>query len=286
MIQGWCEKLGYIVHALGHTLGFWHEQSRPDRDEYITVNTTNIMDGRQYNFAKVLENKIDYQNSTYDFGSIMQPSLYAFTKRRACDISSCQTMVLKNVVEYQHQGSPQVGQRQGPSERDIEEANHLYSCPGRGIRGMFYFKLMLGKFEHDYGSTSNTYVKIIIVYSNGTESTHQSSPKRAANELAWNEMIISVKGDLQFFRISTWNTDSGNVQQITMSETFLVHPGTHQNLRNCDNRNCGTYVLFEYSIIPDSKTARKQSSAMQSDLIFVCHFIPCWLLTSKSLFQL
>ena len=82
---------------------------------------------------EVLENRIDYQNSTYDFGSIMQPSLYAFTKRRACDTSSCQTMVLKNVVEYQHQGSPQVGQRQGPSERDIEEANRLYSCPGRGI---------------------------------------------------------------------------------------------------------------------------------------------------------
>ena len=35
---------------------------------------------------------------------------------------------------------------------------------------MFYIILMLGKFEHDYGSTSNTYnVKIIIVYSNGTD---------------------------------------------------------------------------------------------------------------------
>ena len=99
-------------------------------------------------------------------------------------------------------------------------------------------------------------------------------------------MIISVKGDVQFFRISTWNTDSGNVQQITMSETFLVHSGTHQNLRNCDNRNCGTYVLFEYSLIPDSKTERKQSSAMLNVLIFVGHFIPCWLLTSKLLFQL
>ena len=280
-IGSWCSQVGNVAHEIGHTIGFWHEHSRPDRDEYLTVNTTNIEDGLQINFAKVLENKVDYQGSIYDFGSIMHYPLHLFSIYRWCYNPTCQTLRIKNFVEYQHQGKPYIGQRVSPSKRDIEQANRLYSCPGRGIKGMFHVKLMLGKFQHDYSTTSNICVKIILVYSNGTESTHLSSHKKTANAVIWNEMILSSKSDLQFFRISTWSTNSGNVQQITMSETVLVQPGTHYNLKNCDNAKCDNFVLFEYSIIPDGK----QSSAMPNLLFFVWHFIPCWLLTFNHYFD-
>lgn len=39
---------GTILHEIMHTLGFWHEHTRPDRDQYIRVNFDNVQPGRLF----------------------------------------------------------------------------------------------------------------------------------------------------------------------------------------------------------------------------------------------
>ncbi|KAI8903548.1 peptidase family M12A-domain-containing protein [Gorgonomyces haynaldii] len=70
---------GCEIGACKHELGMIHEQSRPDRDQYVNVFYDNIQDGLQSQFD------IDYavtpnDESVYQTNSIMQYPSYAFSK--------------------------------------------------------------------------------------------------------------------------------------------------------------------------------------------------------------
>lgn len=44
-IDGSCKHKGSVIHELMHTLGFYHEQSRADRDHYVEIHYDNIIKG-------------------------------------------------------------------------------------------------------------------------------------------------------------------------------------------------------------------------------------------------
>ncbi len=67
-----------MAHELGHALGLWHEQSRPDRDTYVQIITPNIQSGQAINFATRTTADVYPKRAyglgdaqTYDFDSLM-----------------------------------------------------------------------------------------------------------------------------------------------------------------------------------------------------------------------
>lgn len=71
--------IGTPVHEMMHALGFFHEQSRSDRDDYVTIEWDNIEPGEERQFAKFDPDKISAFGVEYDYGSVMHYQEDAFS---------------------------------------------------------------------------------------------------------------------------------------------------------------------------------------------------------------
>lgn len=104
---------GNTIHEILHASGVWHEQSREDRNNHITINTANIEAGKEHNFNQRISGSSDY--GAYDYGSIMHYGNYAFSSNGQPTITTIPS------------GIP-IGQRSGLSNGDIYTINTMYSA--------------------------------------------------------------------------------------------------------------------------------------------------------------
>jgi hypothetical protein len=103
--------LGATVHEFGHAWGLWHEQSREDRDSFVTINWANIESGKEHNFNQHISDGDDI--GAYDYGSIMHYGRFAFSKNGLATIEPKQSGVT-------------IGQRTGLSAGDIAAVHSIY----------------------------------------------------------------------------------------------------------------------------------------------------------------
>ncbi|KAJ8247525.1 hypothetical protein GJAV_G00247380 [Gymnothorax javanicus] len=102
-----------VQHELLHALGFNHEQTRSDRDQYVRILYRNIIRGQEHNFRKIRTNNL---GTPYDYGSVMHYGRYAFSRNRQ-----------PTIVPIRNKNA-QIGRARKMSRNDIIRVNRLYRC--------------------------------------------------------------------------------------------------------------------------------------------------------------
>lgn len=114
--QNGCFYSRTIQHELMHVVGFFHEQSRPDRDDFLQINLANVAPNMEHNFNKYAWGSTVFnQGSTYDYASIMHYETTAFST------NGKPTMVPRR-------SGVTIGKSEVLSPTDISEVRHFYGC--------------------------------------------------------------------------------------------------------------------------------------------------------------
>ncbi|KAF2350493.1 Peptidase M12A [Trinorchestia longiramus] len=114
LAQGCLTSVGTPIHEIGHAMGFFHEQSRNDRDDFVLVALENVRSGMENNFMSQTTNNFQVP---YDYYSVMHYGSDYFTKNNK-----------DTLVAIQPYGQALMGQRDYFSFMDIRLANLQYSC--------------------------------------------------------------------------------------------------------------------------------------------------------------
>ncbi|KAH9424106.1 hypothetical protein DERP_004288 [Dermatophagoides pteronyssinus] len=161
-----CYGIETVTHELMHSVGFIHEQSRPDRDEHVEIVWNNIKSTAKRNFRKHETDYLADHGFPYDLMSVMHYRQYAFSKNRK------PTILPKRPVPYLRCRGLDC-----PSELDIEKINFLYKCHKKDDFEDNYIDDAIDNNEIDIDDTfeSNNHIHRQInphFYQNGHHRNH------------------------------------------------------------------------------------------------------------------
>uniref|UniRef100_A0A3B5M6U0 Metalloendopeptidase n=1 Tax=Xiphophorus couchianus TaxID=32473 RepID=A0A3B5M6U0_9TELE len=112
-----CDRIATIEHEFLHALGFWHEQSKSDRDDYVQIMWNRILEGREHNFNTYDDTVSSSLGVPYDYNSMMHYSKGAFQ-------NGSEPTIVTKIPAF----NDVIGQRMEFSDSDLLKLNRLYKC--------------------------------------------------------------------------------------------------------------------------------------------------------------
>ncbi|XP_022099401.1 blastula protease 10-like [Acanthaster planci] len=113
-----CDHLGTTAHEIAHAMGFHHEQSRSDRDDYVNILYENVRLGLEDNFVKY---EAVTQSMTH--GVPYDPTSVMHYNTRYFSSNGKPTIITINPLDQFD-----LGQREHLSFYDVYLANIIYDC--------------------------------------------------------------------------------------------------------------------------------------------------------------
>ncbi|XP_052220115.1 uncharacterized protein LOC127837233 [Dreissena polymorpha] len=115
-----CMTLPIVLHEIGHAIGLYHEHTRADRDDNVTVNYKRINPKNHFQFDKLIAEYLDF-NKPYDYHSIMHYGKNFFADpRNATSLEPKDEDYLNIIGEAKHL-----------SFHDVQIVSAMYKCEER-----------------------------------------------------------------------------------------------------------------------------------------------------------
>ncbi|NXI63980.1 MEP1A protein, partial [Anseranas semipalmata] len=191
-----CDYKAIVEHEILHALGFYHEQSRMDRDDYVTIWWDEIITGREHNFQKYDDSFITDLNTPYDYESVMHYAPFSFNKNESIPTITAKIPAFDNII----------GQRLDFSAIDLERLNRMYNCTSTHTlldQCSFELENICGMIQ---GTTDDLDWVHLQSSATGQEDHTLSGRCRDA-------------GYFMYF-----NTSSGNAEEVAVLESRILYP--------------------------------------------------------------
>ena len=183
---------GIILHEIMHTLGYFHEHQRSDRDSYVNIYFDNIIDDAKYGFKKYTVN--GYEG--YDIGNFDYESVLLYHSEQFC-------IYIPNKTIKKIDGTSIYEHRWGLSDGDIEGLKFVYGPEALHLNREVIYESYYD--DNEYAQYSNTvdfrdsngnsivldHPRLVVV--NFGEYVYDRSVGRYTNN-DWDEYYIAPAG--------------------------------------------------------------------------------------------
>nr|XP_054597343.1 meprin A subunit beta-like [Nothobranchius furzeri] len=166
-----CGQQYLVEHEFLHALGFFHEQCRYDRDEYITIVYANILKGHSGNFKNISRAVSSTFGTPYDYWSVLHYGKDAYSNGNG-------PTILTKDPKFQNV----IGQTLGMSPLNALELNRFYNCNSTAAFQMYCGFINGSMCQMRQCSRSGNGWEMISQVQGGPSSDHTSLLSKNTNQ--------------------------------------------------------------------------------------------------------